>query len=228
MIRRIGVLIPARDEQRLLPAALDALARAAARCPLPVSVVVIADGCVDATARVAADAGAQVIELDARCVGRARGAGADALIAELGIEGTWLATTDADSRVPEHWLARHARLAADGADAIVGTVQVTDWSGYPASVRRRYARRYVHADGHRHVHGANLGLSAAAYRAVGGFPALAAHEDVAVVAALEAGGFRIAWAGDLAVTTSARRVARAPDGFARHLRSLAAGRRRLA
>ena len=39
-------------------------------------------------------------------------------------------------------------------------------------------------DGHEHVHGANLGFTLAAYRAVGGFPHLPVHEDVELVRAL--------------------------------------------
>jgi hypothetical protein len=34
--------------------------------------------------------------------------------------------------------------------------------------------------GHHHVHGANLGMSASAYGAAGGFPPLRTHEDVAL------------------------------------------------
>ena len=36
----------------------------------------------------------------------------------------------------------------------------------------------------RHIHGANLGISAAAYRAAGGFAALKLGEDVALVSSL--------------------------------------------
>jgi hypothetical protein len=40
------------------------------------------------------------------------------------------------------------------------------------------------------VHGANLGVSARAYLAVGGFPPVSAHENVALVTALKTGGWR--------------------------------------
>lgn len=222
MIQRIGVAIPAQDEQDLLPGCLRALARAATRSPVPVSVVVVADACRDATARAAVCGGARVIETQHGNVGAARAAGMTALIDELGIPGTWLAATDADSLVPEHWLTRQLELAAGGADAIAGTVRIGDWAEHPRWVRRRYVRRYNGLDGHRHVHGANLAVSAAAYRAVGGFAPMPAHEDVALVDALDAGGYRVARAGDLAVLTSARPVGRAPAGFAAYLRTLGA------
>lgn len=221
MIQRIGVAIPAQDEASLLPACLGALARAAARSPVPVTVLVVADACRDDTAQVAAQGGARVIEVEHRNVGRTRAVGMAALIEQLGVSGTWLAVTDADSQVPEHWLTRQLDLAAAGADAVVGTVRVGDWAGHPRRVRRRYARLYNGLDGHRHVHGANLALSAEAYCAVGGFAPLPAHEDVALIAALDARGYRLARAGDLAVLTSARSVGRAPAGFAGHLRTLA-------
>ncbi|RYY84013.1 MAG: glycosyltransferase family 2 protein, partial [Comamonadaceae bacterium] len=67
--------------------------------------------------------------------------------------------------------------------------------------------------GHRHVHGANLGVSATAYRRAGGFPALACSEDVALVEALKAMGANIAWSAAPRVSTSARANARARGGF---------------
>ena len=36
-----------------------------------------------------------------------------------------------------------------------------DWWHHKLAVQRRYTERYVDADGHRHIHGANLGVSAA-------------------------------------------------------------------
>jgi hypothetical protein len=45
-------------------------------------------------------------------------------------------------------------------------------------------------------------------------------EDVELVSRMSDGGARIAWAEDVAVTTSARRIGRTPEGFAFHLRRL--------
>jgi hypothetical protein len=42
----------------------------------------------------------------------------------------WLATTDADSRVPGSWLQDQLAFARRGFDAVAGTVRVHDWSGY--------------------------------------------------------------------------------------------------
>ena len=70
------------------------------------------------------------------------------------------------------------------------------------------------------MHGANLGFRASAYLAAGGFPALPTAEDRALVAELAAAGARVLRTRALPVTTSARREARAPHGFSRHLAEL--------
>jgi hypothetical protein len=71
------------------------------------------------------------------------------------------------------------------------------------------------------VHGANLGIRAAAYRAAGGFRPLPTAEDHALLAAAAQAGCSILRAGDIAVETSARRQARAPRGFSHLLQTLA-------
>ena len=80
----------------------------------------------------------------------------------------------------------------------------------------------LRSDGHGHVHGANLGIRSDLYRRVGGFPAVAVHEDVAVVEAALALDAPVAWPTDIAVITSARPGSRAPRGFSSYLLDLAA------
>ena len=223
---RIGVILPAHDEQALIGSALRALAAAARRVSPPVHLVVVLDDCRDATAEVvaASDRSAfttlDVMRTGACRVGAARRAGAHHLLDVLPVAGTWLATTDADSAVPRNWFERQLAHAAAGADAVAGTVSVGDWSGVPDGVPEAYRRRYTALDGHRHVHGANLSLRAAVYLDAGGFPAVETDEDVALIEAVGRRGHRVLWAGDLAVTTSARLRGRAPGGFADHLAAL--------
>ena len=83
-------------------------------------------------------------------------------------------------------------------------------------------QRHTTADGHDHVHGANLGFSLEAYRAVGGFPLLPTHEDVGLVTALREAGVPSLATGAVPVVTSGRRTGRAPDGFAPYLDGLGA------
>ena len=53
MIEAVGVVVPAHDEETLLPACLRALRRAARRLSVPVHVLVAADSCTDRTVAVA-------------------------------------------------------------------------------------------------------------------------------------------------------------------------------
>ena len=67
-----GVVVPAHNEEELLPACLAALREAAGVAGVPVRLLVVADACTDATAAVAAAGGAEVIRIRARNVGAAR------------------------------------------------------------------------------------------------------------------------------------------------------------
>lgn len=223
MIRALGVVVPAHDEQDLLPACLASL-RVAARHPalrgVAVHLVPVLDACDDDSGDVAPGA----VEVQARNVGLARAAGfAEVLRREAGrpASDVWLATTDADTTVPPDWLAVHLALARGGADAVAGTVRVADWSQQPVAARRAFAVTYARPGaGHLHVHGANLSLSAAACVDAGGVPPLALAEDAALLAALRARSARVVATGLAPVVTSARRESRTTGGFADHLRAL--------
>ncbi|SIO58749.1 glycosyltransferase [Paraburkholderia phenazinium] len=215
----IGVVIPAHNEEALLAHCLAAI-RAAACDPAlvgeAVRTVVVLDDCTDRTAEIARHGGVETLALQARNVGVARAAGAQRLL-EAGAR--WLAFTDADSRVSPGWLAAQLSL---GADAVCGSICVDDWTAHSPDLRDYFRRTYRDADGHRHVHGANLGVSAEAYRRAGGFAPLACSEDVALVEQLLATGAQIAWSAAPRVTTSARRASRARGGFGDTLRAWAA------
>lgn len=231
-VERIGVVIPARDEAPRLESCLRALADAVAAVEQPVEVVLVLDACTDDSAAVVAGLQGRLmlnlttIRTTYAGAGAARAAGVAHVLDSLGTAGTWIATTDADSAVPLHWLRGQVRRAVLGADVVAGTVRVRDWEGRPAEVRRRAEALYsqpLSSAGHGHVHGANLAISASWYRRLGGFPMSTHDEDVELVAAAQAAGATVAWAEDIAVTTSARSAARAPHGFAAHLDQLATG-----
>jgi glycosyltransferase involved in cell wall biosynthesis len=227
MITSVGVVVPAHNEEGLMPSCLAALTEAArAVRGLPVHVVVVADACQDRTAAVAGRSGTVVIEVNARSVGIARAAGFHEVLRRTSrlVPGeVWLATTDADTVVPPDWLERQVGYADAGWDAVVGTVEVANWFGRHRDLAVMFAERYGAADAPQpHVHGANLGFRASSYLAAGGFPGLPTAEDRAFVAALAASGSRILRTRALAVVTSGRRLGRAPQGFAAYLRNLEA------
>lgn len=226
----LAVVIPARDEEELLPGCLDSVADAVAALgsthpEIDCRVFVVLDSCQDASAAVVARR-SQVTALTVRsgCVGAARAAGVEAAAAwasRLARRPLWLACTDADTTVPRPWLVAQVTMATAGHDLVVGTVRPVSGELTPHELGRWWDQHTL-TDGHGHVHGANLGFSLASYRLVGGFRPLPAHEDADLVSAMRRVG--VAWVatGDVPVVTSGRRKARAPDGFAAYLDGLGA------
>lgn len=210
----VDVVIPAHDEQDLLAGCLDALEDCIAATPVPVTVTVVLDSCRDATEEIARGR-ARIVRTSARNVGIARARGFDSL--RRPSSRRWYATTDADSRVPRTWLTDQLAVARSGADVVAGLIAVDDWSDWTPATRLSYLEGYHPGPGHRHIHGANIGISARAYRQLGGFDPLPVHEDVQLVRRAQAAGLTVAWSTAAPVMTSARRTARAPGGFAGHL-----------
>ena len=209
----IGVVIPAHNEEQHIGTALAAIQRATQHpCLLgeAVQVLVVLDSCDDATEAIAAAHGVQSLAVAVRNVGSARAVGAAQMV-KAGAR--WLAFTDADTVVSPEWLWKQLELEAD---AVCGSIGINDWSMHgdqADNIRIHFARTYHDVDGHRHIHGANLGVSTEAYLRAGGFRPLACSEDVALVEALQASGARIAWSAAPRVSTSARADARARGGF---------------
>ncbi len=229
----VGVVIPAHEEEVHIAACVASVSRALDHPDLAGSataLVIVLDDCTDGTGERALGALGRfrptVIEHSARNVGLSRQAGLATLMAAgsgLQPDRVWLATTDADTLVGEDWLATQLAWAATGAEAVAGTVVVDGWDEQPSRVRRLYGSHMAalgQGMGHPHVHGANLGLTGAAYKAVGGMPPLAAAEDHALWAGLHRAGRRALAVGNLPVITSGRREGRAPLGFSGLLRRL--------
>lgn len=214
MIRRVGVVIPARDESATIANCIASVQAAAARVDTPVSIVVVADGCLDDTAAIARSfAGVEVVELESSNVGSARAAGSRRAL-RLGAD--WLANTDADSVVPANWLEVQLALADEGASVVIGTVR-PDFDDLTMQQREAWQRGHTPGQPNGHVHGANLGIRSVAYVAAGGYSPLPEHEDVELVERLTAHGWSVAT--DAAeVVTSGRTFGRTPGGYARYLR----------
>ncbi|CAN5294107.1 glycosyltransferase family A protein [soil metagenome] len=236
MIDAIGIVVPVHDEAERLERCLAALDEAIASVDLSIACVamIVLDACTDRSEAIVtswSDGSVRSsLVVDVRNVGRARAAGFSSLLEMLSgftRDRTWLATTDGDTEVSRSWLVDQLALAEHGVEAIAGSVRVSDWEGHrdPAVIATRFAEVYAPAgsdDTHTHVHGANLGFRADAYLAAGGFSPLCTAEDHELWNALDRAGRRRVSSRKIAVTTSARLGARAPEGFSEFLRQLGA------
>lgn len=238
-IAAVAVVVPAHDEEALIGPCLAALATAAraVSSQVAVAVSVVLDRCTDGTAAVVRDAVRRWWPRSAvatlgnavpRTIGELRTLGLDDALRRLGLADlgrAWLLSTDADTRVPPDWMRRHLRHAAAGADAVAGMADLDSPHRLPPDVLCRYTALVdagMAADAHTHVYAANLGVRADAFLEAGGFPAVAAGEEHALLARLRAAGRHIVTPVDLRVRTSARTRGRAVGGLADLLGSLGA------
>jgi glycosyltransferase involved in cell wall biosynthesis len=219
----VAVLIPARNEEVLLGRCLESVIRAMDALPVTIrgTIVVVSDCSTDRTAQIAyrlLGRHGSVLHTRAGTVGTAR-----ALAASYAITNTtapltdvWLANTDADCVVPADWLSDQIDFAASGVEAIAGIVAVDSFEEHAPDVPERFRASYlIHADGtHPHIHGANLGVRADRYLAVGGWADLKTAEDHDLWGRLKRTGVRLLSSAQLQVVTSGRRAGRAPNGFA--------------
>jgi hypothetical protein len=219
------VVVPARDEEALVGRCLDAIGKAvravrASRPDLDLVVVVVADRCLDRTADIAAEAGAHVVRTDVGCVGAARRMGVEAgieLLPGIPADQTWVASTDADTRVPSAWLDHQVSLAGQGARLVIGRA-VPDRDDLDETTWTRWRHRHTSPDVATHIHGANLGFRLDDYHAAGGWSRLDEHEDRHLVDSLLATG--ISPGAGLDVVTSGRLHGRVPGGFSGYLRTI--------
>jgi glycosyltransferase involved in cell wall biosynthesis len=219
----IAVLIPARNEEILLPRCLKSVLEACRLLPIDVTadIVVVCDSSTDLTFRIAeemlSERGA-VVTTEAGVVGQAR-----ALATQIALRRysgqtrrCWLANTDADCSVPKSWLLDQLLLAEQGLETVAGIVDVDSFEEHEMGTELRFRNRYiVHPDGsHPHVHGANLGIRADVYLRSGGWKGLATAEDHDLWNRLIKTATRRISTATVKVLTSGRRTGRAPHGFA--------------
>jgi glucosyl-3-phosphoglycerate synthase len=227
------VVVPARDEADRIAACLHALAAQTIGVEA-FRVIVVLDGCADATAERARTAG-DTLGLDLMLLdgpglgpGAARRLGMERAAADLlaaGGDDALIATTDADSQVASDWLERQLAHLRTGVGAVAGRIELLAGEGalLPAAVLQRRERdaatrlRDVRVTEpfaeHHHFAGASIGVSAAAYRHVGGLEPLAVLEDAAFATRLRAAGVPIHRARDVRVSTSARSRGRIDRGL---------------
>ncbi|MGE0314729.1 MAG: glycosyltransferase family 2 protein [Lautropia sp.] len=237
-----AIVVPARNEALRVADCLKALAAQRGFDRDRMLVVVVANGCEDATFEIAVrtsvslDLPCRVLEVSFGAnhgVGLARRIGVDAARRALPRDGI-VATTDADGRVAPDWLAATARHL-QVADAVCGRVEpdARECATLPEPVRaqalleatwRRLARRLedlidpvpgaAPARAHAHAGGASLAFRLPAYLEIGGFRAMRCDEDRDIVTRLKRAGLRVAHADDVLVHASCRLAGRAPGGMA--------------
>jgi hypothetical protein len=231
----VGVVLPVHNEEDLLADALEAIDHAfdhIVHLGTACRTVIVLDACSDASAMITrrwvrelrrrgGPHDAVVARSRSASVGPARRAGASALLrawSRTDPRHIWLATTDADSRVPERWLVAQMAAHEGGADVWAGRVEVEDWAnfrpGTAVTWQASYDREVVP------VHGASLGFNAQMYLNAGGFTAVKTGEDRALYRAIVDGGGAACADVEVRVVTSGRRQARAPMGFAAVLTAL--------
>ena len=232
-VQHVAVIIPARNEADTILGTLASVdaARRRLRPSVTSSCVVVLDDCTDNTEHLVGrhldrelDSSTLVVHSDARNVGAARALGAAAAFDGMRRHRampatTWLASTDADTLVPPHWLHEQIRLANRGVDAVAGIVALA--TSVDRRLRTRFDEMYLlgHDGTHGHVHGANMGMRATTYLAAGGWHPLVCGEDHDLWHRLGAVGNSVSSTA-ISVVTSDRLRGRAPDGFAADLAEL--------
>lgn len=161
---RVSVVIPVLDDAAELAGCLAALA---AQTRPPDEVVVVDNGCRDASASIAREAGARVVDEPRRGIPAAASTGYDAATGEL------IARIDADSRPGPDWLARIvAAFEADPAlDALSGPGEFLGLTGWRArAARLLYMDAYFASVGSAMAHpplfGSNLAMRRSAWERV--------------------------------------------------------------
>lgn len=232
-IRHVAVVVPARDEADTIEATIDSIERARERLPAGVTstCVVVVDASSDATGAIierrARPAGSGrsspsiVVRTAHGCVGAARSIGCRVALAGSlhRPRHVWLAHTDADTVVPEHWLVTQLELAERRVTAVAGTVELgADGND---GLRAQFAAEYrTSPDGtHLHVHGANMGTRGDVYLLAGGWKHMQSGEDHDLWSQLAQVATCVASTA-ITVRTSARLIGRAPSGFARDMARL--------
>lgn len=114
----ISFIVPAHNEERLLPATLQAIDEAARVCGEPYEVIIVDDASTDGTSDVARKCGAKVVRVERRQIAAARNAGARES------SGERLFFVDADTLITPDVLRAANRAMALGAAGGGATVRM--------------------------------------------------------------------------------------------------------
>src|SRR5690242_9866892 len=202
-VKTISVVVPAFNEEELLPACLEALAAQDYEGEL--DILVVDNGSTDGTARVARSHGARVVAEPCRgyCNALVRGFAA--------ARGEIIACTDADTVVPPDWISRLAREYERRSDvvAIGGEIEFASPNWKSRLLTRFFIPLFNRIDRGNpagpHLWGANLSVRRDAFLAVGGWnPRFSLQADSELSERLRKAG-RVVMLESLRVRTSSRR-----------------------
>ncbi len=167
-------------------------------------------------------------------VGAARKKIMDVAYTRLPDDDCLIAMTDADTQVPNNWIARLLYYATQDIHLICGTIEI-DIQELSPYAQELYAAKEQYLDyrcrlealwlpevwdkwpKHAANSGPNMTIKRSAYTAVGGMPALSCLEDSALMYLVLKKGLKIKHALDIPVITSSRLTSRAVGGFGNEL-----------
>jgi glycosyltransferase involved in cell wall biosynthesis len=198
----ISVVIPAFNEEHFIKKTLDSIFN---QSITDFEVIVVDNGSTDRTRMIASELGALVIIENEKGVGAARHRGF------LDAKGEIIATTDADTVVPNNWLEEIVRAFQDNPELVAfgGLARL-----YSGPITARIATRFLYhpfmlidnfLSGGWSLCGNNMAIRQEAYLTVGGFRTdLVIGEDVEISKRL-AGIGQVCLSKQLLVYTSGRR-----------------------
>ena len=210
----ISVIIPAWNEEKLLPDCLESLKNQT----LPkekFEVVVVDNNSTDKTREIAESYGSRIIGCQVQGVAAARVAGSEGAYGEI------IAGTDADTQVAPEWLETIASHFEKDPDllGLTGPTYFKEANFFSKNLsffafdvfqRLNFAIRKPTFSGF------NYAVRVDAYREIGGInPELESAEDIDLSFRLAKKG-KVEYVSDVVVYTSARRIKKEPFGFFRH------------
>lgn len=239
---KVSVVVPARNEEDLIQACLEALANQKNIASAEYEVILVLDNCTDATEPRAREFSDQhpdfrlrLLDGPGKGAGHARRAGMETAchrLLDLGKPSGLIASTDADTVVAPDWLSVQLERAARGARAIGGRIELNEEEDLPKGVSRWRSEQgtarhqnllaennevSTNVMEHWQFSGASLSLTAAVYAEIGGLEPLTALEDEYLERVLRQRGVQIERPLAVKVRTSARRNGRAERGLAQDL-----------
>jgi glycosyltransferase involved in cell wall biosynthesis len=191
---RVSFVIIAYNEQENIRRCVQSILGQSSPCPF--EIIVVDDGSVDRTAEVLAEVASGVPNLRAVSLGRNQGRGQARQAGISAARGELIAMVDADIVIPPHWLTRVLAALDTGYDAVGGIAVPDGDCAYLGSRFGLSPRVRAHSVT---VSGGNGLYRREVFDVTPVDASLRNGEDIALVKAMEAKGFRLMCLSDLVV-----------------------------